>query len=111
MSYVSSLFDVNENGVLDFMITYEETSSQSGAQYRSKILQNDLNFDTAFVKVAVLSGLKAMPAYGSNQIGAVVQISTTNTDGSKMLGQSIQVCKNHLDHLEAFMHKNVENVR
>ena len=65
---------MNENGVLDFMLTLEssgDTAEESSKRYHSRILQNDLNFDTAFVKVAVLSGLQSMPAaYGANQIGA-----------------------------------------
>ena len=79
---VISLMDVNENGASDFIVTCKK---DKGDTYYTKVLQNYFNFDTAFLKVAVLSGSKLItPRYGSNQVGAIIQIHTTNTDGSAL---------------------------
>lgn len=89
---VVSLMDVNENGVLDFMITLESSNAASKIKrYHTRVLLSEQTNDAAFVKVAVLSGLKSVPKYGSNQIGAVVHLATTNTDGSSMLGANVQL--------------------
>merc|ERR1712048_744666 len=58
-----SLMDVYENGLLDFMITYE-LKTKSKTMNSIQVLRNDYSPDAAFLKVAVLTGDKKSAKYG-----------------------------------------------
>ncbi|XP_057291374.1 T-cell immunomodulatory protein-like isoform X1 [Hydractinia symbiolongicarpus] len=84
-----SFLDVFENGALDFVVTCQNAARAD--TFYTKILKNEFNLDTAFLKVAVLSGLKNTASYGANQVGAMIGMTTTNTDGNRIHAKGVQI--------------------
>eukprot|EP00112_Aurelia_sp_Birch-Aquarium-sp1_P012728 Seg2680.1 transcript_id=Seg2680.1/GoldUCD/mRNA.D3Y31 product="T-cell immunomodulatory protein" protein_id=Seg2680.1/GoldUCD/D3Y31 len=90
-----ALFDLYENGILDFLVV---TTVPSG-KFTVRAYRNDFNTDTTFLKITVLSGRcykkcvckKIETPYGANQVGAVAAYKTTSPEGKVQHCAAVQL--------------------
>jgi len=101
-----SFLDVYENGGLDLLVTYQ--NKIDAKEHFTKVFKNSAVLENAFLKVAVLSGLcykdclcgKDTTRYGANQIGSMVDMTTTNTEGNIMQRRAVQLSQSNYFALE-----------
>lgn len=79
---VASLFDLQEDGKPDIVVTTKDASNKLFIDVK----ENELMFDSCFIKVMVASGLDSESKRGTNQPGPHVCYEMIDTDGSLRRG-------------------------
>ncbi|CAL8069691.1 unnamed protein product [Orchesella dallaii] len=94
----ASFYDIEENGVLDFILVHQRQEEKVAPQIQEfviKAFQNEMSFDSSFLKVMVLTGQKCEQCksgipYGNVLPGATVKYSSENSHGILEHGVVVQ---------------------